>query len=534
MKVFKALVKVQLKDYLSKTVVQLGGNSTGLLGMLIVPLLMLIFLVVTVQISYGMYTVFTSIGQPQLVITMMYIAASVFILFLSLAALVSIFYFATDTSLLAALPITERSIVFSKLSVQYLFSFIIAGLCLAPAMVFTWVGQGVTLISVVYSILLLVLTPLLPLLLATLIVLVGMHFISKSVNRNTLTVVMGLIFVIAMFGLQIFVNRQLQDPEIIQQIFLKDQGLLHLLGARFYPSIWATQMSMGSTLNAVYFLLLNALLVVGIAFSARFLFRSALQSMSEGQTRRKGKRTKYSRQAIMRALVRRQLLIISKTPTFLLNTIMLLLLPFILVVFYVSAGIVELRQIMEGPLRDYGHVMLGLLLLSPSVLGSLSATAITREGRNLWQLKVLPLSPLTDLNSRVLTTILVNLLGMVPLFIGGIYVLSLGPLGIWLGLLMGLIGTVALAYLDIIIDIHRPILNWNTPSHAVKNNLNVIVSLGLRVAVGIVVYLTRNLWRSWPMWAWSLGLSGLFTLLLATSLIYIKRRGVDVYAKLEL
>ena len=72
-------------------------------------------------------------------------------------------------------------------------------------------------------------------------------------------------------------------------------------------------------------------------------------------------------------------------------------------------------------------------------------------------------------------------------------VLLLFPLttgSVFSGLFFVVMLTVFLAHSDLVLNIYRPFLNWSHPAAAIKNNLNVILSLAYRPLLTGVLVLT--------------------------------------------
>ena len=59
---------------------------------------------------------------------------------------------------------------------------------------------------------------------------------------------------------------------------------------------------------------------------------------------------------------------------------------------------------------------------------------------------------------------------------------------ILLALFLAVTATLFLGTLDFVINIYRPLLNWSHPTAAIKNNMNVTISLGIRAVIGLIFY----------------------------------------------
>ena len=232
----------------------------------------------------------------------------------------------------------------------------------------------------------------------------------------------------------------------------------------------------------------NILCYWGLQGTTRKLYRSALV-FSGAKPARQHVAFDYRPRKKYGQLIRRHLLIIVKQPVFLLNTILNLALP----------GLVFLIGLLSGDLTVESFLIPGeqkrLLLFwvglasAPALLTNLSATAITREGKAFWETRVLPVESWTNLRARIDTTLLVNrtfsLLVSVVLF----RCLPLEKLALLPVLFFVTMLTIFVATTDLVINIYRPYLNWTNPAAAIKNNLNVLLSLAYRPLLAVIPFL---------------------------------------------
>ena len=116
-----ALTRIQLKDFFSKYTQQLNIKNK-FLGKLMIFLPIFILLPV-IQIIKQLYDTFLLIGYPELIITYVYVGATMLAFFMAIPLVISIFFYSKDLSLIATLPVKEDTVVFSKLASVYVYLF---------------------------------------------------------------------------------------------------------------------------------------------------------------------------------------------------------------------------------------------------------------------------------------------------------------------------------------------------------------------------------------------------------------------------
>lgn len=481
-----SLTKIQFKDFFSRYQSSMNVKGSGF-GKLLLFLLFISLLMPSSQFASMLFRSFYQIGYPELTITYMYIAAVMFTFLSGIPFIVSVFFYAKDLRFLAALPIKEDTIIFSKLTTVYLYMLGICTVVFGPAVVVYGQGVGFTVYNVILGLLALFLTPILPLLISAIVILPVMRFISSRKRKNLLSIMGGIMLLVVILLIQFTVIRQQSDPQAIQQLFMQEDGLLRLIGMRFPPSVWLTKMVMGSFLQTIYFLGLNLLLLLAIRSLGSIFYRKALSGFAQDQGGAKGKHY-FRKRSKGFQLIRRHILIILKQPTFFLNTMTNLIFPVIICIIFLFTGEMDMSYFTNPEIAPYLLLMFAAVITTPALMANLSATAITREGGTFWETKVLPISAKDNLRYRIWTTVILNLTGSLAMGLLSAFLMPLTLKMLFLGGLFCIIATLFMATVDIIINIYRPILNWTNPTAAVKNNLNVMIGLIWRAVFGFLLY----------------------------------------------
>lgn len=483
---FISLTKIQVKDFLSKY--QSGANlKNNALGKFLLLFILVLLLLPSITFSTTTFNFFASIKQPELVITSMYVSSVFLMLFMAIPFVISTFFYAKDMKFLSSLPIREDLLVFSKLSTVYVYLLIISVLMIGPAIFIYGLNIGFNVTLIFFGLLALLLTPILPLLISSVLVLLVTRFISNSNNRNILAILGNLLLIVVIIVFQLGFNRFISNPEYLEKIFNNQDGLLALIGLRFPPSIWLTKMVLGSFFDTIYFIGINVLLVLFLQALAKVFYRRALLAFNQESSFIRGK-IYYRKRSKGWQMIKRHLLIILKKPTFFLNTFLLLIFPVVLFVALALTGEVSLEILSSAQMSPFLILIFTGIISSPATFANISATAITREGSSFWELKALPVSVQDNLKYRVMTTLILNFFGSVLMLLIALFILPVTWEIVFLGSIFCITLTLFLATLDIIINIYRPLLNWTNPTAAVKNNLNIMISLGIRAGLGLLFY----------------------------------------------
>ena len=113
-------------------------------------------------------------------------------------------------------------------------------------------------------------------------------------------------------------------------------------------------------------------------------------------------------------------------------------------------------------------------------------------------LKYIPMKYKKQLMAKVLSAVVLGMVGMVMISILGIALLKMPLDLVLLMIIVGTLGILFTSFIGIFIDLNFPKLNWDTEQKAVKQNLNVLLSMiicgalgGLTVFMVIKLQLTK-------------------------------------------
>lgn len=525
------LVGVQLKDIFSRSrnQVQKGKRIMSLL-LLLSPLLAILPVVVMIGLIHDG---FVTIGLPSLTLTYVYAAASL-IGFVFAIPLIVAFFFSKDLSLLATLPLKPQTIVWSKAVAVYAYIFPFTTALMGSGIGFYIHTIGFSWGLVLPSLVSLFLLPLAPMALGVLLILPFMSLIGGSRHRNLMIILGNLALLGFILALQTGISNAAREPGRIAALLAEKDGLLQLVGNGFPPSVWITRFFLGDGIQALYLIAIALVSLALIQVLATFFFAKALMEYNQkGNGGRKGAVT-YRRSKVLTLLVRRHLGIIFHNPTFLLNAVLTLFVPVILFVMYSFMGIMDMETLRSPLLEPYRLYILVGILLSPSIMGSLSATVISREGPAFWETRALPISIRDNLRSRHLSSLVLNFMGQLLLAPFVVWLLSPSLWELLLALGVMTAGTLSMSVLDLLINLRRPYIQWANPTAAVKNNLNVLTSLGSRVLLGLVAYGIYRLLPGGAPWVVVLLVGVFFFLTWQGAGWFLYHRGALIFRDMDL
>ena len=186
-----------------------------------------------------------------------------------------------------------------------------------------------------------------------------------------------------------------------------------------------------------------------------------------------------------------------KTPIYLFNSVGgVIVVPIIMVMTAISGGEESMKSVVKFiETKPEFIALVGIgFITSLGMLNSIGATTFSREGKNFWIQRTLPIKARDQIIGRILSSIAIQILGLVALLVALAFIIRLKISTIILITVLGLLGSIPMTQIGMVIDIIRPLLTWTNPQQAMKQNLNVLIGMGLgTLYAGGIGYLIFNL-----------------------------------------
>ena len=325
-----------------------------------------------------------------------------------------------------------------------------------------------------------------------------MKYTNIGRKKDLIRTISAVVFIIIMVYGQLKINTIAQKALMEGGDFLinlvRDSNLLvKNLGLGFPPSMWAS-LSLSNYSNIAGFS--NLLIFIGVGvlsfiimiyLSERLFFDGLIGnievSASKGKSGKKLSTEDSTRQRKpYLALAKKEITMLFKTPIYLLNSVGgVIMVPIILVMSTMAGGEESMGSIIktiESKPELIALAGIGFIVFL-GMLNSIGVTTFSREGKNFWIQRTLPIKVKDQIIGRILASIAIQILGLMALLGSLSFVVSLKLETIVLIGLLGLLGSIPMTQIGMIIDVIRPLLTWTNPQQAMKQNLNILIGMGV-------------------------------------------------------
>ena len=476
--------------------------------------LLILLLTLSLGSSFGiivseLYDGLSPMGLQTLILRLIVPAGGIMVFMFGIFYVMNVFYFSKDVDNYLYLPVRAGEILTSKFLVSLVYEYFIMIIIFVPLLVIYGVKDSAGILYYIYSILALLFIPVLPLVAASIISMLIMRFSKKFKNRDRFNMIAGILSLMLALGLNFgmqYATRILSEGQAV----IKDISNLPALKVSAYvlPTNHFAIESLVSYSSLKGLLSLVILIAIALAsillfyFVGNALYFKGVMGVTESKADRKALTSaqmvkETSSKNVLLSYSLKELKLVLRTPVYFMNCVLIsLIYPlFFLIPFFMGSS--EDAMEMDAALQFIRDVDSGVLIMvmvgAGFFMGSIniiSSTAISREGKNFYVVKYIPVSYMTQIYAKILSSFYVEAMGMVILYLILIFLLKVSPMILALSFILVLMASLVVNQIGIFFDILWPKLNWDTEQKAVKQNLNSMFHMFLGFALtALCVYL---------------------------------------------
>ena len=414
-----------------------------------------------------------------------YALLTIFILLTSIMTLIegiyksgNLLFNCTDDNLLLSLPIKKSTVLFIRIFKFYIFELLYNSLFLLPAVIVYAVHVHPNTIYYLISFIGLIVFPIIPILLSSLIGSITTFISSKFKGKN---IIQTLLTFILLLGIIYF---SYNFEGIISNIAEKAYNLSDLITKIYYPAgAYIELITKFSLLKLLEFIVINlGLFIISIILMGKIYFKlnSNVKSI---KTNNKNKKYVIKSSRPIVSLIKKEFNRFINSPVFITNAglgLVLFILGCILITVKLnSINDSIISSIPELTINIVSYIPIGLFafIFLTSFMTSITSSMISLEGKSINILKSLPLKPNTIIKSKVLTAILI----MLPcIVIGDVIVFirfSFDFLSIILVLIASVLFPLVSETIGIIINLKYPKVDAKNDTEVVKQSMSSFISV---------------------------------------------------------
>ncbi len=487
-----------------------SGRHKKAKALLFATLVALAFFPLILQTGVFCYRLIGSLASAHLhglVLLIGFSIVGVAVFMFGLLNVLSVFYFAEDVDILLSMPLRPSSILSSKFAAALVYDYFIVLLFLLPLLAAYGLRMRPGIAYAPMAGLIFLALPVIPLAAASIVVMAVMRFTNLMRNRDRFGKIAGTVMLVFMLALNYLLQKNAvipDSPERISQMlasgrFMALQGLAgYLPGMSFAvkavlfcgkPEGWGWAflfLCVTGTAVALFLAAGERLYFRGVQTSAGRRTRSVSDSRVSIAFMRK-KRPAFA------AVWMKDMTILFRDSTYFMNCIVMTFLwPFLLLLM-VGRGSAAISNIfLLLPVGRFTNPVLAVSLglgMVVTALNAIASTAISREGKQLFIMKTIPVPFGVQIVAKAAAAAFMGCVTCLLFIPVAVFMFKIPVFLLGRSLILGFLGVIFSAMNGVLLDLIFPKLNWDNAYKAVKQNLNVPVHMAMNALCAAAVYM---------------------------------------------
>lgn len=458
-------------------------------------------------LSYELINALMTINQEQLFITASLLTVCAFTLFRTLFTAISVLYFSKDVEFLLPMPLNPLKIVFAKFNLMLISNFLTEVIILGIPYIIYWYLLDLSVSFLIYSLLIFLVFPIIPMLISSVIIVAIMKFTSFLRNKDVVQYISIAISIGLILWMQT-INSSVNGTTdfVLANKIVEINGYSSVFAKYFFTVEQSVNiltsnsfMEIVKNLGLLYAESIGIFVLVVFAISKIYI-KTALKVSSSATRARKVKLKELSRNSIFKTYIAKEFKLLFRTPIFLFQCVLpSFIFPIIFAIpMYeeisetTTSGMsfLEYTNIFSGVFESgFGFGLLIIVINFLYMFNFMSVTAVSREGENALFMKYIPISLSRQYKYKAIPGMIINLVPVTFLFVvlkiacpsinNYIYLEAIG---------IAILCNILVNYFSVMIDVLRPKLHWSSEYAVVKQNMNMLYSFILSVIVmGIIL-----------------------------------------------
>ena len=455
------------------------------------------------------------IHQEKMFLGVILLGIAGFVLIQTIFSAINLLYYSKDNEYILPLPLKPSQIVIAKTNVLLVTEyFIVAILGLIPLSIYGILTYA-NILYYIEMVIVLLIFPIIPILISSLLVFIVMSFAKFTKNRNRFQLIATILILVIVFIASFAMGNTDSSPEELVQMVMKANGMVELVKNAF-PTLGMaieslTNVNIGiQLLNIILLIATTAIIYALYVFVGQKLYlKGAVGNLYSGKKNKKkiDEKKAFKNSTIFKTYVGKEFKILLRNPIFFMQCVLPAILFPILIIGMTILGINEESN---GQAIDFANMFInktsiyigiGILCVIQFFLMFIyiSVTAISRDGQNASFMKYIPVKYMKQIDYKVMPNIIMtSIMSIITVIIAGILIKA-DILYLLLILITSIIMGVFQSYVLIIVDLKKPKLEWNSEYAVVKQNMNLIwsvvislISITVLIILGVVLENTFN------------------------------------------
>ncbi|WP_088350145.1 putative ABC transporter permease subunit [Bacillus cereus] len=458
------------------------------------------------SITHAMYEGMKHLGQdPGMIIAMGLAIASIWVFLMSITNILTVFYYSNDIEMLLPLPLKPAQIISAKFLTVLITQYVMSSFILLPIFITYGLKSGAFITYYIYMIFIYLLFPIVPLVLASLLMTVIMRYTNIAKNKDRGNIFIGIVSILFIVGINVFLqwkNKSSFSEDAIADYLANNQSSLLVQMTNYFPTTYFGAMALVESANWKGLLYVIIFAVISFVFFVLFYYiaeRTYLKGVI-GLSTSTAKKEVISAEGLqkstvqsshLKAYVKKEFKTLFRTPQFFLNCIVqTFVMPIMLFfVLFVKDGNIELiTGYIDNP--ESAGLAIGVgLCASLFLMGSnvIATTSFSRDGSSWFVNRYLPVKASDIFFAKAITAWLINVIILAVFGITMAVVAGISPVFMILWFLLSANGLLLINLIGTRWDAQTADIHWDTEQKLFKSRYTTLWNFLANILIALII-----------------------------------------------
>lgn len=454
------------------------------------------------------------IGKPYLFVNILLLANFIILLYSSIFSSINTLYFSKDLKLLLRMPLKSKDIIEAKIAEMIVNEYQMESILLAVPMIVYGILTKATSLFYIYSFIVLLLLPIIPILVTSLVNSIIMRITNIVKNKTRvmyITIILSTIIISMIFSFSN--NDNLEMLEITENIgrktlIVENNTVLNLsnkaqnisnefLYLRTIMNILINYNNIKGINNLLIFIIMNIISYNFIIFIISKIYFKGVIGTTVNNTKSKNKKNKdinirdCKSKNWVSSYIKKELLIIFRGPMFLIQCVISPLFFSTMIIVILHKILLSVNTNIQNIIINMINSTLGIVVLIimgcfAFMVNFISIIGVSKESNNAKKIKYIPIDLLKQFKMKMFLGNFINLIAIIELTLFSYFYTNNKILAIELFAVLLSISTIG-EKIKLLIDLRAPKLNWNSEFMMLKQNTNIMYVLFYTMIIAITL-----------------------------------------------
>ena len=458
------------------------------------------------SMTHGMYEGLKQLGQePGMIIAMGLAIASIWVFLMSITNILTVFYYSNDIEMLLPLPLKPAQIISAKFLTVLITQYVMSSFILLPIFITYGLKSGAFITYYIYMIFIYLLFPIVPLVLASLLMTIIMRYTNIAKNKDRGNIFIGIVSILFIVGINVFMqwrNKSAFSGDGAAEYLVNNQSSLIVQMTNYFPTTYFGAVALVESANWKGLLYVIIFAVISFVFFVLFYYiaeRTYLKGVI-GLSTSTAKKQVISAEGLqkstvqsshLKAYVKKEFKTLFRTPQFFLNCIVqTFVMPIMLffILFVQDGNLKFITEYINNPETTGFAIGVGLCA-SLFLMGSnvIATTSFSRDGSSWFVNRYLPVKASDIFFAKAITAWLINVIILAVFGITMAVVAGISPVFMILWFLLSANGLLLINLIGTRWDAQTADIHWDTEQKLFKSRYTTLWNFLANILIALII-----------------------------------------------